>query len=36
VGRVRDTARDGSVRFSARRSVKAATERLYNRTLRHV
>jgi glucan phosphorylase len=36
VGRVRDTARDGIVRFSARRTVKAATERLYNPTLRHV
>ena len=36
VGRVRQTMRDGVPRFSARRGVKATTERLYNPALRNV
>jgi glucan phosphorylase len=36
VGRVRETLRTSIPRFSARRAVKAATERLYNPPLRHV
>ena len=36
VARVRDMVRTGIPRFSARRAVKAATERLYNPALRHV
>ena len=36
VARVRDTIRDGIPRFSARRAVKAAAERLYNPALRDV
>jgi glucan phosphorylase len=36
VGRVRDTVRTGIPRFSARRAVKSATERLYNSAFRHV
>jgi glucan phosphorylase len=36
VGRVRDTLRTGIPAFSARRAVKASTEKLYNPGLRHV
>lgn len=36
VGRVRDTVREAIPRVSARRGVKAITERLYNPALRHV
>ncbi|MEO6238870.1 MAG: DUF3417 domain-containing protein [Vicinamibacterales bacterium] len=36
VGRVRQTAAAGIPRFTARRIVKAATEKLYNPSLRHV
>jgi glucan phosphorylase len=36
VGRVRDSVRRGIPAFSARRAVKAATERLYNPALGHV
>jgi glucan phosphorylase len=36
VGRVRETLRTGIPGFSARRAVKAATEKLYNPGLRHV
>ena len=36
VGRVRNTAGAAISRFTARRTVKAATERLYNPSRRHV
>src|SRR5207248_1373881 len=36
VGRVRQTMREGIPTFSARRGVKATTERLYNPALRDV